>query len=154
MARRLRDGADFLDMCARLDKTGELDWTKPIIERRYTIMETMRAAADRIELDEGALATAHEVFAAEIEGLHKIIEMNQPGYKRETSRLYRAYEGSSGVFNWIFFGVLWALSGYVGWEMKVRMFSGGKANSYDKAMFVPSLIVGPVNIVLAIIFGR
>lgn len=37
---------------------------------------------DRIALLEGALANAHEVFAAEIEGLHKIILMNQPDYKR------------------------------------------------------------------------
>lgn len=81
-ARRLRDGADFLDMCARLDKTGELDWTKPIIERRYTIMETMREAAERIEMLEAPSATTHELFAAEIESLHKIIEMNRPDYKR------------------------------------------------------------------------
>ena len=49
LARQLSDGADFLDMCARLDKTGELDWTKPIIERRFTIMETMRNAAKEID---------------------------------------------------------------------------------------------------------
>lgn len=42
----------------------------------------MEEAANRLELVEGALKTAHDVFAAEIEGLHKIILMNQPGYKR------------------------------------------------------------------------
>lgn len=41
-----------------------------------------KAAADRIEMLEAAAKQAHQVFAAEIEGLHKIIEMNKPDYKR------------------------------------------------------------------------
>ena len=37
------------------------------------VEKTAGEAADRIELLEGALANAHKVFAAEVEGLQRII---------------------------------------------------------------------------------
>lgn len=72
-ARRLRDGADFLDMCARADRIGDLDWSGPILERKYTISETMRDAAHRIETLDAALEAAGTVYAAEVESLQQII---------------------------------------------------------------------------------
>lgn len=56
------------------------------------------------------------------------------------------------MFNTIFFGALWALAGFAGWFLKVKYKSGGKATSYDATMFVPSLIVGPLNLVFAIMY--
>lgn len=56
------------------------------------------------------------------------------------------------MFNWIFFGVLWMASGFLGWRIKVKR-CGGTVTTYDAAMFVPSLIIGPVNLLLAAIYG-
>ena len=55
------------------------------------------------------------------------------------------------MFNWIYFGVLWAASGFLGWRMKVKR-DGGTVTTYDAAMFIPSLIVGPLNLLFAIIY--
>lgn len=48
----------------------------------YRTVTVLMDAALKIEQLEAALKTAHDVFAGEIEGLHKIILMNQPDYKR------------------------------------------------------------------------
>ncbi len=55
------------------------------------------------------------------------------------------------MFDWICFGVLWAASGFLGWRMKVKR-DGGTVTTYDAAMFIPSLIVGPLNLLFAIIY--
>ena len=58
------------------------------------------------------------------------------------------------MFNWIYFGILWALSGAAGWKLRVKMYSGNRATGYDWAMFVPSLAIGPVNLLFAIMYGK
>lgn len=56
------------------------------------------------------------------------------------------------MFNWIFLGFLWALSGLAGWRIKVARYSGNKPTRYDLIMLLPCLCIGPINLLFAAIY--
>lgn len=49
LARRLENSADFLALASKF--YGEIDWTLPVIERRFTIEEVLRQTAEHLRKD-------------------------------------------------------------------------------------------------------